>query len=97
MVGEQARELFADAQKLLDRIVSEKLLDARGVYAFWPANSVGDDVEIYADDSRQERLATFHFLRQQMQKPAGQFNHCLADFVAPKDSRLRAITSADSR
>ena len=86
VVGEQARELFDDAQKLLNRIVSEKLLTARGVYAFWPANAVGDDVEIYTDDSRAERLATFHFLRQQMQKPDGQFNHCLSDFVAPKDS-----------
>ena len=86
VVGEQARELFADAQKLLNRIVSEQLLTARGVYGLWPANAVGDDVEIYADDSRGERLATFHFLRQQMQKPVGQFNRCLSDFVAPKCS-----------
>ena len=82
VVGEQARELFADAQKLLNRIVSEQLLTARGVYGLWPANAVGDDVEIYKDDSRVERLATFHFLRQQMQKPVGQFNNCLSDFVA---------------
>ncbi len=86
VVGEQARELFADAQKLLDRIVQEKLLTARGVYGFWPANSSGDDVEIYRDESRSEILTRFHFLRQQMQKPAGQVNYCLADFVAPKDS-----------
>ena len=86
VVGQQARELFDDAQQLLKRIVSENLLRARGVYALWPANSVGDDVEIYTDDARQERLATFHFLRQQMQKPAGQTNRCLADFVAPKES-----------
>ncbi|MBA2431505.1 MAG: methionine synthase, partial [Chthoniobacterales bacterium] len=85
-VGSQARELFDDAQKLLDRIVQEKLLTARGVYAFWPANSVGDDVELYIDDSRQEVLTRFHFLRQQMQKPQGQTNHCLADLVAPKES-----------
>jgi 5-methyltetrahydrofolate--homocysteine methyltransferase len=85
-VGQQARELFADAQKLLGRIVQEKLITARGVCAFWPANSVGDDVELYTDDSRQELLATFHFLRQQMQKPQGQTNHCLADLVAPKES-----------
>jgi 5-methyltetrahydrofolate--homocysteine methyltransferase len=71
---------------LLDKIVSENLLVARGVYAFWPANAVGDDVGIYRDESRSERLATFHFLRQQMQKPAEQHNHCLADFVAPKES-----------
>jgi 5-methyltetrahydrofolate--homocysteine methyltransferase len=86
VIGEQASELFADAQKLLQRIVSERLLAARGVYALWPANSIADDVEIYTDDSRDERLATFHFLRQQMQKPDGQFNRCLAEFVAPKDS-----------
>ncbi len=72
VVGEQARELFADAQKLLSRIVDEKLLTARGVYGFWPANSLGDDVEIYRDETRTEPLTTFHFLRQQMQKPAGQ-------------------------
>ena len=83
VVGQQARELFADAQKLLERICSEKLLTARGVYAFWPAKAIGDDVEIYTDESRTNRLATFHFLRQQMKKPAGQFNHSLADYIAP--------------
>ena len=82
-VGKQARELFDDAQNLLDRIVAENLLIARGVHAFWRANSVGDDVDLYADDDRTKKLATFYFLRQQMQKPAGQFNHCLADYVAP--------------
>ncbi len=87
VVGQQARELFADAKQLLNRIISEKLLTARGVYGFWPANAVGDDVELYTDDSRKERLATLHFLRQQVQKPAGQFNHCLADYVAPKATR----------
>ncbi|MEY2521262.1 MAG: 5-methyltetrahydrofolate--homocysteine methyltransferase, partial [Verrucomicrobiota bacterium] len=84
VVGPQARELFDDAQKLLDRIRREKLLTARGVFAFWPAKAVGDDVEIYTDEARTERLATFHFLRQQMKKTAGQFNHCLADFIAPE-------------
>jgi 5-methyltetrahydrofolate--homocysteine methyltransferase len=88
VVGAQARELFDDAQQLLDRIVRENLLQARGVYALWPANSIGDDVEIYADESRREVIATFHFLRQQMQKPAGQANHSLADFVAPKETGL---------
>ena len=89
VVGQQARELFDDAQKLLQRIVDEKLLTARGVFAFWPANSSGDDIEIYRDESRSEVIATFHFLRQQMQKPAGQPNYCLADFVAPKESGRR--------
>jgi len=89
VVGQQARELFDDAQALLKRIVAESLLTARGVYSFWPANSTGDDVELYEDDSQQERLATFHFLRQQMQKPAGQPNHCLADLIAPKETGRR--------
>ncbi len=83
-IGKQARELFDDAQKLLDRIVAKDLLIARGVHAFWRANSIGDDVDLYADDERTKKLATFYFLRQQIQKPAGQFNHCLADFVAPQ-------------
>ena len=83
VVGQQARELFDDAQKLLERIRTEKLLTARGTFAFWPAKAIGDDVEIYADETRSKPLATFHFLRQQMKKPAGQFNHCLADYIAP--------------
>jgi 5-methyltetrahydrofolate--homocysteine methyltransferase len=86
--GKQARELFDDAQQLLKRIVDEKLFQARGVHAFWPANAVGDDIELYTDESRTKRLAIFHTLRQQIEKPAGQFNHALADFVAPKDSGL---------
>jgi 5-methyltetrahydrofolate--homocysteine methyltransferase len=83
VVGTQARELFDDAQQLLKQIRTEKLLTARGVFAFWPAKVVGDDVEIYSDESRGNPLTTFHFLRQQMKKPSGQFNHCLADFIAP--------------
>ena len=83
-IGKQARELFDDAQKLLDRIVAKNLLIARGVHAFWRANSIGDDVDLYADDEHTKKLSTFYFLRQQIQKPAGQFNHCLADFVAPQ-------------
>jgi len=88
-VGKQARELFDDAQRLLDRIVTKNLLIARGVHAFWRANSVGDDVDLYADDDRTKKLATFYFLRQQMQKPAAQFNQCLADFLAPADGGNR--------
>src|SRR5215467_10758357 len=82
-IGKQARELFNDAQELLERIVAKNLLVPRGMYGFWPANTVGDDVDVYADEDRTERIATFYFLRQQMQKPAGQFNHCLADYIAP--------------
>ena len=89
VVGKQARELFDDAQQLLQRIVSEKLLTARGVFAFWPANSLGDDVEVYQDAERTKVMTTFHFLRQQMQKPADQFNHCLADYIATERWRER--------
>src|SRR6266403_347638 len=81
-IGAQARELFDDAQEVLDRIIAEKSLTARGVFAFWPANAAGDDVDLFRNQSRREKLATFYFLRQQMQKPAGQFNHCLADYIA---------------
>jgi 5-methyltetrahydrofolate--homocysteine methyltransferase len=81
--GAQARELFDDAQALLKRILEEQSFQARGVMAFWPANAEGDDVRLYTDASRSATLETFHFLRQQMHKPAGQHNHALADYVAP--------------
>jgi 5-methyltetrahydrofolate--homocysteine methyltransferase len=87
-VGGRAKELFEDAQRLLDRIVSQELLTARGVYGFFPANSIGDDIEIYADDSRSKVLTVFHTLRQQSDKPEGQFNHALADFIAPKSTGI---------
>ncbi len=90
-IGKQARELFDDAQKLVELIVAKNLLVPRGVYAFWPANAVGDDVHVYADDTRTENIATFYFLRQQMQKPSGQFNHCLADYIVPISNRQSAI------
>ena len=82
-VGSQAKELFADAQKMLQRIIAEKRIRAKGVYAFWPANAQGDDIVLFSDESRSQQLALFHTLRQQMQKPEGQANHALADFVAP--------------
>src|SRR4029077_16546121 len=82
----EARKFFDDAQKLLDEIVKGHSLVARGVYGFFSANSVGDDVELYTDESRGKVLTTFHFLRQQLSKAEGQFNHCLADFVAPKSA-----------
>jgi 5-methyltetrahydrofolate--homocysteine methyltransferase len=82
--GEEARKLFADAQKLLERIASERLLFAKGVYGLFPANSTGDDVELYTDERRTQVLTTFHFLRQQIVKDDGSPNWCLADFVAPK-------------
>jgi len=88
-MGKQARELFDDAQELLERIAAKNLLIPRGVYAFWPANASGDDIQVYADDVRTEKIATFYFLRQQMQKPPGQRNHCLADYVASVDGGKR--------
>ncbi len=75
-------------QELLQGIVGHGSLTARGVYGFYPANSVGDDIEVYADESRTKVLTTFHTLRQQMEKPAGQFNQALADFVAPRSTGL---------
>jgi len=86
-IGKQARELFNDAQELLERIAAKDLLVPRGVYAFWAANAVGDDIEVYVDDARTKKLATFYFLRQQMQKPTEQSNHCLADYIAPVSNR----------
>jgi 5-methyltetrahydrofolate--homocysteine methyltransferase len=86
VVGAEATKLFADAQKLLARIVAERRYTAKAVLAFWPANAVGDSVEVYADDSRNRIVARFHCLRQQLEKPADQFNHSLADFLAPRDS-----------
>jgi 5-methyltetrahydrofolate--homocysteine methyltransferase len=82
-IGKQARELFDDAQALLDLILTKKLLVARGVHALWTASRVEDDVDVYTDETRSEKIATFYFLRQQMQKPAGQANHCLADYIEP--------------
>jgi 5-methyltetrahydrofolate--homocysteine methyltransferase len=82
--GEQARQLFVDAQKLLDEIVGKKLLQPRAVHGFFPANSVGDDVELYTDESRGTLLARFHFLRQQIEKTDGSPHWCLADFIAPR-------------
>ena len=83
----EARKLFEEAQALLNDLVGRNLLAARGVYGFFPANAVGDDVELYTDESRTQILTTFHFLRQQMDKPSDQFNHCLADYLAPKVSQ----------
>ena len=81
----RAKELYDDARKLLAEIVEKRLLKARAIYGFWPANAVGDDVEVYADESRREVLARLHTLRQQQQTNTGQ-NLALADFVAPRES-----------
>ena len=103
VVGAQARELFEDAQAMLKRIVAEKWLTARGVIGLWPAARVGDDVEVLpltsplageaasrsAAAEELKSVATIHFLRQQVDKPPGRPDFCLADFVAPKESGVR--------
>jgi 5-methyltetrahydrofolate--homocysteine methyltransferase len=83
----RARELFDDARKLLREIISNRLLVARAVYGFWPANASGDDIELYADDTRNQAIARLHTLRQQQETTTGQ-NLALADFVAPKSSGI---------
>ena len=86
VVGPKAKELYDDARALLRKIVEQRLFTANGVYGFFPANSVGDDIEVYRDNSRTTVLTTFHTLRQQSEKPQGQSSFALADFVAPKES-----------
>jgi 5-methyltetrahydrofolate--homocysteine methyltransferase len=87
-VGARARELFDDAGRLLDRIVDEKLLEARAVAGFFPAASVGDDIEVYTDESRAGVRATFHTLRQQIEKRDGEPDLALADFIAPRETGI---------
>jgi 5-methyltetrahydrofolate--homocysteine methyltransferase len=85
-VGERAKELYDDARRLLDEIVHKKWLTAKGVYGFFAAASDGDDIELYTDGSRKTVHTTIHHLRQQSEKPQGQPNLSLADYVAPKES-----------
>ncbi len=85
-MGEEARKLLRDANQMLDRIIEEKMLSANGVIGFFPANAVGDDIEIYADENRDKVITTFRNLRNQTQKEKGLPNLCLSDFIAPKDS-----------
>ena len=94
VVGEEARMLFADAQAMLQRIIAEKWLEARAVIGLFPANSVGDDIEIYADESRSQVAMTYHTLRQQAEKSPGKPNLALADFVAPKTSGVKDYLGA---
>ena len=88
VVGEEAKRLFADAEALLQRIINEKLLTARGIYGFFPVSAVGDDVEVYADETRTTVLTKFHFLRQQSEKSETNFNKSLVDFIAPKTTGI---------
>ncbi len=93
-VGETARQVFADGQAMLKRIVAEKWLSANGVFGIFPANAVGDDVDIYTDESRKNVRLTWHNLRQQQVRPEGKPNYCLSDFIAPKDSGVADYVGA---
>jgi 5-methyltetrahydrofolate--homocysteine methyltransferase len=86
--GEQARQIFAEANVLLDQIIAGKLLTARGVYGLFAANAVGDDVELFTDETRAHVTGRFHFLRQQTAVDRGEPNRSLADFVAPGETGL---------
>ena len=87
--GPTARKLFADARNMLDRIIEQRLLTAKAVLGLFPANSIGDDIEVYSDESRTQVLTRFYNLRQQQKKADGKPNYCLADFVAPKETGLK--------
>src|SRR5690606_25799510 len=93
VVGEQAQALYQDAQKMLDKVTGEKLLRARGVIGFFPANTVNDDdIELYAfnglEEDRTRVLATLHHLRQQTRRAPGKPYLSLADFIAPKETGM---------
>ena len=92
VVGEHARQVFAEGEKMLERCVAERWLQANGAVAFFPANSVGDDIEVYTDETRREVLFTWHGLRQQTKKPVldgvPNPNQSLSDFIAPKASGI---------
>nr|WP_268932346.1 methionine synthase [Mycolicibacterium hodleri] len=92
--GETARKLYEDAQEMLDTLIKEKWLTANGVIGFFPANAVGDDVEVYTDDTRTEVLTRLHNLRQQGEHRDGVPNRSLGDFVAPKETGLRDYMGA---
>ncbi|MCX7872665.1 MAG: hypothetical protein N2487_05210 [Verrucomicrobiae bacterium] len=86
--GKEAKKLFDDACLMLRQIEEQNLIIAKGVYGFFPANTVGDDIVVYTDENKSQILCKFYFLRQQMEKPQDQPNMCLADFVAPQTSGL---------
>jgi len=94
VVGEAARTVYAEGQAMLSRIVAGRWLAANGVVALLPANAVGDDIQLYADESRTDVALTWHNLRQQNERPAGRPNCCLADFVAPRESGVKDYLGA---
>ena len=92
--GPQARQIFQEANALLDRMIAENLIRAQAVYGLFPANAVGDDVELYTDDTRTTVLTRFHFLRQQVNREGSEPCRSLADFVAPKETGLHDYIGA---
>ena len=92
--GPQARQIFAEANALLDQIIEKKLITARGVYGFFPANVVGDDIDLYTDCTRANVLEQFHFLRQQANREGSEPCRSLADFIAPKETGLHDYIGA---
>lgn len=87
-IGEEAQKLYKDANEMLDEIINNNLIHAKGIIGFFPANSVGDDIEVYTDEQKNEGLTTFYNLRNQSEKTNGKPNLCLADFIAPKESGI---------
>jgi 5-methyltetrahydrofolate--homocysteine methyltransferase len=92
--GEAASNLYADARRMLKQLIAEGWVEARAVVGLFPANAVGDDVEVYADEERGRPLVTLSFLRQQKGKPPGQPHECLADYIAPKSTGVRDYIGA---
>ena len=94
IVGESARGLFDDAQKMLTQMIEQKAVRANGVVGFWPANARGDDIVLFKDEDRKQELGVFYGLRQQIKKRDNGHNYCLSDFVAPLDSNVRDYIGA---
>ena len=94
LVGEAARNVLADGQAMLKRIVDGRWLTANGAIALLPANSIGDDIELYADEAREKVALTWRNLRQQNERPSGKPNYCLSDFIAPKGSGVADYVGA---
>lgn len=94
VVGEEATKLFNDANAMLDDVINNKKITAKAVFGLFPANSDVDDIRVYTDESRSEQLIKLQQLRQQSKKPAGQFNRCLSDYVAPQGSGIEDYVGA---
>ncbi|OUS30948.1 methionine synthase [Thalassotalea sp. 42_200_T64] len=94
LIGEEATKLFDDANAMLDQVINDNTLQAKAVFGLFPAQSIGDDIEVYTDESREQVLNTLCGLRQQTKKKSGQFNRCLSDYVAAKDSAVKDYVGA---